>query len=263
VDDVEGWEGWAKSSKQADDEANAKWFKLSWQHDETSTDGSLQDSSSEEADEEDMQGLELRLGLLKIFDQANDCQAEALKRETLLLALGEHTRLQSATAKLTEHLGALQEELVERARYDELTRTVMEELAARNPFAASTPRTRSRSDSKDRLGLGPLSGFSPPDGTTNNANDMVAQALQDVNGIFVAEGAIKTAAIPVHPGGHSPSSPKGRSPEGYHAISPKSRRAADSAISVDDTYEKREIELGVKLSSSPEMEQAVEDRFLC
>ena len=120
----------------------------------------------------------------------------------------------------------------------------------------------------------------------------MAQALQDVNGIFVAEGAllplffkhvtlastlicrapaqnipmegaIKTAAIPVHPGGHSPSSPKGRSPEGYHAISPKSRRAADSAISVDDTYEKREIELGVKLSSSPEMEQAVEDRFLC
>jgi len=58
IEDCPAWESWARQGMNDEEAAQAKWFQLTWQH-EASTDrsleneGHLEDTSSDEDDEED------------------------------------------------------------------------------------------------------------------------------------------------------------------------------------------------------------------
>jgi len=124
------------------------------------------------------------------------------------------------------------------------------EEAAMNLVLGNTPTSPS-----------PEEASTSANGGDTSLEDVVAKAIEEVSDIFLAEGALSSEciaesssseAIAVAIAPRSPHSPKSKSPETYHAISPKHTSGSPPAFSPagGEAYEAREIEKAI-VSSSP------------
>jgi hypothetical protein len=180
-----------------------------------------------------------------------------IRKKDLLAALGHLIGL-TGLDRLIVLVNAEAGESVQRVCFEDLVGLWEEELSSVTTVVEPVQATRLRthSESEDRLGLDSLIAA----GLVNSNNELLAQALQDVSGIFVEEGAISIpqTASPLRTPPKSPTNSRSpsRSPDLLCGISPKSRSKSQEAPDtetlsfLEDQYEKREIE-SAAASSSP------------